>query len=78
MNINRAVLKPLKSPNEDKKFFSKRIKRKNRKKAKKWLKKLDKAHSSLSLRKTISRISKRNMSVPYSISQVGFWYKFLS
>ncbi len=73
MNINKRVLKPLKEGKgevEGKTFFSKRVRRKNKKKAKKLLKKLNQADTLDSVRKTIGRITRRRGSLPYRNAKV--------
>mmetsp|Transcript_15029 Transcript_15029/g.14896 ORF Transcript_15029/g.14896 Transcript_15029/m.14896 type:complete len:93 (+) Transcript_15029:70-348(+) len=65
MNINSSILSPIKSEKLTERFFSKRVKRINRKKAKKWLKKFDYAESTKTIRKALSRLSQKRSSLPY-------------
>ncbi|CAI2359065.1 unnamed protein product [Moneuplotes crassus] len=69
MNINSSILSPIKSEKLTERFFSKRVKRINRKKAKKWLKKFDYAESTKTIRKALSRLSQKRSSLPYCMSQ---------
>lgn len=71
MNINSSILSPIKPDQPTKRFFSKRVKRINRKKAKKWLKKFNYAESTKSIRKALSRFARKRGSMPYCMSQVG-------
>ena len=63
MNVKSSMLNPVTTKAEDDHFFKRRHKRKKRE-AKKWLRRINKAEDMVTIRKTLTRMSKRHSSMP--------------